>query len=135
MAYLNLDLRTNHRPPLRYAFSVACVAVALALTLQAYGFRDIGLPVFVLAIALVAWHAGPGPSVAAVALSAVCFDYFFIEPVYSFYVSRQDLPYFFTFMIWAIVVGGFAALRRRIETDPAIGLNVLRPSCLMRDPR
>lgn len=87
------------------------------LALEVYGFRDVGLPVIVLAIALVAWYAGPGPSVAAVALSTVFFDYFFTEPVYSFYVSDKDLPYFFTFMIWAVVVGGFAALRRRIETD------------------
>ena len=54
-----LDLRTNHRPLLRYAFSVACVAVALVLALEVYGFRDVGLPVIVLAIALVAWYAGP----------------------------------------------------------------------------
>ena len=110
-------MRTNHRPLLRYAFSVACVAVALVLALEVYGFRDVGLPVIVLAIALVAWYAGPGPSVAAVALSTVFFDYFFTEPVYSFYVSDKDLPYFFTFMIWAVVVGGFALARRRIETD------------------
>jgi PAS domain S-box-containing protein len=119
VAYLNLDLRRGYSPILRYGFSVGCVAVALvlALTVQFYEFRDVGLPLFVLAIALVTWHAGVGPSVVAVVLSTVCFDYFFTEPLYSFYVSGKDLPYFFTFMIWAAIVGGFATVRRRIETD------------------
>ena len=119
MAYLNLDLRTGYSPILRYGFSIGCVAIALALalTVQFYGFRDVGLPLFVIAIALVTWHAGGGPSVVAVVVSTLCFDYFFTEPLYSFYVSSRDLPYFFTFVIWAVIVGGFATVRRRIETD------------------
>ena len=119
MAHLNLDLRTGYSPILRYGFSVGCVAIALALalTVQFYGFRDVGLPLFVIAIALVTWHAGGGPCVVAVVLSTLCFDYFFTEPLYSFHVSSRDLPYFFTFMIWAVIVGGFAIVRRRIEAD------------------
>jgi PAS domain S-box-containing protein len=119
VAHLDLDLRTGYSPILRYGFSVGCVAIALALALiiQFYGFRDVGLPLFVIAIALVTWHAGGGPSVVAVVLSTLCFDYFFTEPLYSFYVSRRDLPYFLTFVIWAVIVGGFAIVRRRIETD------------------
>ena len=119
MAYLNLDLRTGYSPILRYGFSVGCVAIALALalTVQFFGFRDVGLPLFVIAIALATWHAGSGPSVVAVVLSTLCFDYFFTQPLYSFYVSSKDLPYFVTFVIWAVIVGGFAIVRRRIETD------------------
>lgn len=119
MVHLNLDLRTGYSPILRYGFSVGCVAIALALalTVQFYGFRDVGLPLFVIAIALVTWHAGSGPCVVAVVLSTLCFDYFFTEPLYSFYVSSRDLPYFFTFVIWAVIVGGFAIVRRRIEAD------------------
>jgi PAS domain S-box-containing protein len=119
VAHLNLDLRTGASPLFRYGFAVVSVAVALglALVVQNYEFRDVGVPLFVLAIALVTWHAGIGPSVLSVALSTVAFDYFFIEPLYSFYVSAKDLPYFFTFVIWAVIVGGFAAIRRRIETD------------------
>ena len=119
MAHLDLDLREGYSPILRYGFSVGCVAIALALalTVQFFGFRDVALPLFVIAIALVTWHAGGGPSVVAVILSTSCFDYFFTEPLYSFYVSREDLPYFFTFVIWAVIVGGFAIVRRRIEAD------------------
>jgi PAS domain S-box-containing protein len=119
VVHLNPDLRTGYSPILRYGFSVGCVAIALALalTVQFYGFRDVGLPLFVIAIALVTWHAGGGPCVVAVVLSTLCFDYFFTEPLYSFYVSSRDLPYFFTFVIWAVIVGGFAIVRRRIEAD------------------
>jgi len=119
VAHLNLDLRTGYSPILRYGFSVGCVAIALALalTVQFYGLRDVELPLFVIAIALVTWHAGAGPCVVAVVLSTLCFDYFFTEPLYSFYVSSRDLPYFFTFAIWAVIVGGFAIVRRRIEAD------------------
>lgn len=119
MAYLNLDLRTGYSPILRYGFSVGCVAIALALalTVQFYGFRDVELPLFVIAVALVTWHAGGGPCVVAIVLSTLCFNYFFTEPLYSFYVSSRDLPYFFTFVIWAVIVGGFAIVRRRIEAD------------------
>jgi K+-sensing histidine kinase KdpD len=119
VAQLNLDLRTGYSPILRYGFSVGCVAIALALalTVQFYGFRDVELPLFVIAIALVTWHAGGGPSVVAVVLSTLCFDYFFTEPLHSFYVSSKDLPYFLTFVIWAAIVGGFATVRRQIETD------------------
>jgi PAS domain S-box-containing protein len=117
VAHLNLDLRTGYSAILRYGFSVGCVAIALALALTVQFYRDVELPLFVIAIALVTWHAGGGPCVMAVVLSALCFDYFFTEPLYSFNVSSRDLPYFFIFVIWAVIVGGFAIVRRRIETD------------------
>jgi K+-sensing histidine kinase KdpD len=66
-----------------YGFSVVGVAIALgaALAFRRYGFRAVELPLFGLAIVLTSWHAGVGPSVLAVALSAACYDYFFTEPV------------------------------------------------------
>jgi light-regulated signal transduction histidine kinase (bacteriophytochrome) len=51
----------------------------------------------------------------AVVLSSVCFDYFFIEPLYSLDISTRDLPYFLIFIVWAGVVASFSAVRRRIE--------------------
>jgi K+-sensing histidine kinase KdpD len=114
----NLELQTGS-PVLRYGFSLVCVGVALALALAAQysGFRDVGLPLFTLAIAVVTWYAGLGPSVMTVLLSTLSFDYFFVEPLYSFVVSFQDLPYFVIFVVWAIVVASFAEVRRRIEEN------------------
>lgn len=115
----HLDLHRGVSPIQRYGFSVVCVAIALGLALasQYYQFRDVGLPLLALSIGIVTWYAGIGPSVLAVVLSAFAFNYFFTEPIYSFAVSRNDLPYFFIFVVWAVLVAGFATVRRRIEED------------------
>jgi light-regulated signal transduction histidine kinase (bacteriophytochrome) len=55
--------------------------------------------------------------VLAVVLSTACFNYFFAEPIYSFEVSREDLPYFFLFTASAAIIAWFVAVRRRIEND------------------
>src|SRR6202035_1332190 len=101
-------------PILRYGLSVVCVAIALglALTLQYYQFRDVALPVFSLAVAIATWYAGVGPSVLAILLSTMYFNYFFAEPIYSFAVSTKDLPYFLTFLAWAVLVAWFSTVSR-----------------------
>jgi K+-sensing histidine kinase KdpD len=116
LAHWNLELQS---PPIRYAFSVACVAIALggALASQYYGFRAVELPLFDLAIVVTAWYAGVGPSALAVVLSMVSFNYFFVEPIYSFTLSREELPYFFLFTVWAVIIAWFVTVRRRIESD------------------
>jgi signal transduction histidine kinase len=119
LAHWNLALQRVHSPILRYGFSAVCVAIALglALTLQYYQFRDVELPVFTLAVALVTWYAGVGPSVLAIVLATVCFNYFFAEPIYTFYVSGRDIPYFLVFVAWALIVASFSVVRRRIEEN------------------
>jgi PAS domain S-box-containing protein len=113
----NPDLHGEHSRVLRYGFSIICVAIALGLALVChyYKFREVELPLLALSIGIVTWYAGVGPSALAVALSAAGFDYFFTEPIYSFAVSPRDLPYFLVFVGWALIVAGFAAVRRRTE--------------------
>jgi light-regulated signal transduction histidine kinase (bacteriophytochrome) len=83
--------------------------------LQNYQFSRVPLPFLSLAVAIVSWYAGIGPSVLAVLLSTVGFNYFFVEPIHSFAVSTEDLPYFLTFLAWAVLVAWFSTVRRRIE--------------------
>ena len=118
LARWNLELHRSG-PAIRYGFSVVCVAVALgvALALQYFGFRGVESPVFDLAIVVTTWYAGVGPAALAVVLSTACFDYFFVEPLYSYEVSREDLAYFFVFAALAAVIAWFVAVRRRIESD------------------
>ncbi len=118
MARWNLELHRGG-PAIRHGFSVIGVAVALgaALAFQHYGFRGIELPLFDLAIVVTTWYAGAGPSALAVVLSSACFNYFFTEPLYTFEVSREDLPYFFLFAASAVIIAWFVAVRRRIEND------------------
>jgi K+-sensing histidine kinase KdpD len=119
LAYWNRELQRIHSPLLRYIFAIVSVAAALGISFAAqhYQFRDIELPVLTVAIALTTWYAGAGPSLLAVVLSSVCFDYFFIEPLYSLDISTRDLPYFLIFLAWAGVVASFSAVRRRIEDN------------------
>lgn len=118
MTRWDVELQTGS-PVLRYGFSLVGVGLALALALAAqyYGFRDVALPLFTLAIAIVTWYAGVGPSVLTVLLTTLSFDYFFVPPVYSLDVDIEDLPYFVIFVVWAVVVASFAAVRRRIEEN------------------
>src|SRR6516162_1944525 len=117
LARWNPEVHLIRSPILRYGFSVASVAVALALafTLQYYQFRDVEVPVLALSIALTTWYAGTGPSVLAIVLSAACFDYFFTEPFYTLSITSRDLPYFFIFIAWGVIIASFSAVRRRIE--------------------
>jgi light-regulated signal transduction histidine kinase (bacteriophytochrome) len=119
VAQVNLERRLGGSAILGYGFSVAVVAAALGLSLivNAYGFRDVALPLFTLAIAIVTWYAGGGPSALAVILSATAFNYFFIDPVYTLYVSVNEIPYFLIFVAWALIIAVFATVRRRAERD------------------
>jgi len=118
MAPWNLQSKMAGSRFLRYGFSLACVAIAmgLALVFRHYRFREIAPP-FNLAIAVATWYGGVGPSVLALVLSAACFDYFFSPPIYSFSISSEDLPSFFLFTAWALLIASFAGARRRIEDD------------------
>ena len=102
-----------------YGFAIFSVAIGLGLALlfQYYHFRDVDLPVLTLSVALTTWYAGAGPSVLAILLATVSFDFFFAAPIYSLAVSAKELPYFLVFIVWAIMVSTFSAVRRRIEDN------------------
>jgi K+-sensing histidine kinase KdpD len=53
--------------------------------------------------------------VVAIVLSSLCFDYFLTAPYYSLEINSGDLPYFFIFVIWGLIVAGFSAVRRQVE--------------------
>jgi len=115
----NIDLHAVRSAILRYCFSILCIGIALALSLgfQYYQFRDVEAPPFTLAVAVVTWYAGFGPSVLAILLSMALFDYFFTEPLYSFEISSREIPNFMIFIIWWALVASFAAVPRQIEAS------------------
>ena len=117
MARWNEESQRIRSPILRYGLSVFSVAIGLglALALQHYRFHDVELPVLTMSIAVTTWYAGIGPSVLAIVLAVASFNYFFTEPFYSFAVTASDLPYFFIFITWALIVAWFSAAGRRIE--------------------
>ncbi len=106
-------------PILRYALAVGSVALTLglALLLERSNFRGVEFPLFLFAIAVSVWYAGLWPGVLAVVLSSLAFNYFFTEPLYTFYVARVDLPYYVVFILFASLLAWFSTIRRRVEQE------------------
>src|ERR1700730_4142324 len=103
----------------RYGLAVLSVSVALggALFLGRFQFRDVEVPLFLFAVSVAAWYGGTGAAVLALLLSCITFDYFFVEPFHTLYISRSDLPYFIVFASFASLVSWFSAVRRRAEAQ------------------
>ena len=103
----------------RYSSAVFSVTVALgaALLLDHFGFRDATVPLFLFVAAISSWYGGPGPAALAVVLCSLAFDYFFVPPLYSFYIAAAKLPYFISFALLALLVSWLVRIRRRVEED------------------
>src|SRR5262245_33749145 len=85
----------------RYGFAVVCVAVAVGLGHLMPDSLGIVRPFFSIAIVVVTWYAGVGPSVLAVLLSVVCYDYFFTPPLYVLNLTSENLPHLLVFAGWS----------------------------------
>jgi PAS domain S-box-containing protein len=103
----------------RYGLAVFSVSVALggALLTERFHIRDLEVALFLFAVAIVSWFGGIGAAILALLLSCICFDYFFVEPLYTFLISRSDFPYFIAFASFASLITWFSVVRRRVETE------------------
>jgi len=100
-----------------YGLAVVLVATALGLALVAdlHAIEHLGFPLFLMAVSAAVWHGGPGPGALAIVLSSLCFNYFFTDPRYTFYIDASDRAYFVVFVVFAVLIGSFAARRRQVE--------------------
>ena len=82
-------------PPAMVRYAVAVVAVAGGLA-GALWLQDhlVGAPVplFLCAVMLSAWFGGLRAGLLAAALSLLAFDYYFVPPLYSLAVDRDEVP-------------------------------------------
>jgi PAS domain S-box-containing protein len=117
MAGSNLPTQFARSPVLGYGLAVTSFAIALgsALLVQHHGFRNVEVQLFLFAIAVTVWNAGIGPGILAVALTGLADAYFFTEPIYSIYITRNDLPHFIIFILFASLLTWFSAVRRSVE--------------------
>ncbi|WP_263354634.1 sensor histidine kinase [Acidicapsa acidisoli] len=117
LARPNLQLQFARSPVLRYGLAVTSFVIVLSLALlaQRYGFHNVEVPLFLFAIAVTVWYAGAGPAILAVVLSSLAFDYFFTEPRYSLYVKSSEIPYYAVYILFALLLVWFSAVRRRVE--------------------
>jgi PAS domain S-box-containing protein len=97
-------------------FSIA-IALMAGLLLTSRNFHGVEFPLFLFAIAITVWREGTGPGVFAVVLSSLAFNYFFTPPIYSLYIAPADLPYYAVFVLFALLITWFSAVRRRVERD------------------
>ncbi len=102
-----------------YGLAILSVALALAggILMGRFQIRNVELPFFLFALALTAWYGGPGPAVLALFASCITFDYFFLQPFYTLYITSADIPYFVVFTLFASLVTWFSTIRRRVEAD------------------
>jgi PAS domain S-box-containing protein len=103
----------------RYGLAVlsVCVASGVALLLRRYDISGLADPPFLFAIGIAVWYAGVGPAILAFVLSFLSLDYFFIPPLYSLYMTTEDIPHFVLFLLFASLFAWFAVVRRRVERD------------------
>ena len=93
----------------------------LAMSGALVGFRSEFAPpsaalVFVLVVLGVAILGGRWPGVTAAVLSAICFDFFFTRPYYSFVIDRHDdIEITVVLLVVALAVGELVERARRSE--------------------
>ncbi|MCW3478685.1 DUF4118 domain-containing protein [Neisseriaceae bacterium JH1-16] len=107
--------------PRRYLLAAgACVAMTLALSPLAGVLEPTNLiMLYLLAVLGVALKLGRGPAALAAVLSVASFDFFFVQPRFSFAVS--DVQYVVTFFVMLVVglVAGQLVARQRQEAAKA----------------
>jgi len=109
-----------HLPLWRYVASLLLVA---AVTLLGIPLKKVLDPtnlvmVYLLAVVLSAVYLGRGPAILASFTSVLAFDFFFINPIFTFTVS--DTQYLLTFIgllaVGLIISGSAALLRDQVDT-------------------
>jgi K+-sensing histidine kinase KdpD len=76
------------------AFCSISLAVGAALVLDRYFAREVEVPLLLFAVAVSAWYGRVAAAILALILDCLSFDYFFVQPLYAFYITASDIPYF-----------------------------------------
>ncbi|MBL8162068.1 MAG: sensor histidine kinase KdpD, partial [Anaerolineae bacterium] len=102
----------------QYVLAAGLVAAATALNLIALpliGYQAVGL-IELLAVLLIAIYIGRGPALLAAAVSAISWNFLFIEPRFTFEITRaEDVILFVLYFAIAIFTGNLTARLRTQE--------------------
>jgi two-component system sensor histidine kinase KdpD len=106
-----------------YLMALLVVAIGLGtaeLIQPLFGIENVDL-VFLTAVVAVAVRYGLWPSLFASVAASLCYNFFFLPPIYTFTITDPtNVAAFFFFMLIAILVSNVAA-RVRTQADSAIG--------------
>jgi two-component system sensor histidine kinase KdpD len=110
-----------HARPYLMALAIVALGLAGAAIIQPlFGIENVDL-VFLTAVVGVAVRYGLGPSLLASVAASLCYNFFFLPPIYTFTITDPtNIVAFFFFMLIAILVSNVAA-RVRVQADSAIG--------------
>jgi two-component system, OmpR family, sensor histidine kinase KdpD len=115
--------RVDPFDPRPYLMSLLVVGLGLGtaeLIKPRFGIENVDL-VFLTAVVVVAVRYGLLPSLFASVVASLCYNFFFLPPVYTFTITDPtNVAAFFFFMLIALLVSNVAA-RVRIQADTAIG--------------
>jgi two-component system sensor histidine kinase KdpD len=115
--------RSEPFDPKPYLMALAIVSVGLGaaeLIQPWFSIENVDL-VFLTAVVGVAVRYGLWPSLLASVAASLCYNFFFMPPVYTFTIADPtNIAAFFFFMLIAILVSNVAA-RVRTQADTAIG--------------
>ena len=99
-------------------YAIALVGAALGVTLLLQNVvSTAGFVFFYTAVVVSTWYGGRWAGTLAVILACLTVEYFFMTPLHSFGVDRQELPVFVEFAASAAVVGWFSSWRKRAEIE------------------
>lgn len=89
--------------PLRYFWAIGASLLTALLTTPLMPYFDLAniVMIFLLTVVLVAVRFGRGPAVASTVIGVAAFDFFFVQPKFSFAVS--DVQYLVTFGVMLAV--------------------------------
>src|SRR5437868_4072825 len=108
------------RPYLMALLTVAIGLAAAALIQRSIGIENVDL-VFLTAVVGVAVRYGLWPSLFASVAASLCYNFFFLPPIYTFTITDPtNIAAFFFFMLIAALVSDFS-LRLRTQADSALG--------------
>src|SRR3954453_16737794 len=123
MAMRRRDFRSEPFNPRSYLMALAIVAAGLGaakLIQPWFGIENVDL-VFLTVVVTVAVRFGLSPSLLASVADSLCYNFFFLPPVYTFTITDPtNIAAFFFFMLIAVLVSNVAA-RVRGQADAAIG--------------
>ena len=104
-----------------YLLAIMSVATALAVRLLlqrlgVVGASEMRMTLFLYAIAVSAWYLGAGPGLFAAIVSTLTYNYF-LKDSHSLRIAPDQIPFYVAFVLFAVVITRFTAVRRRVERE------------------
>src|SRR3954466_6007260 len=103
--------------PIAFLAAASSSLIATAVSWSAFGPRQLAdtVMLYLLGVVLVSLRFGYGPSLLAAVLSVLCFDFFFIPPIFTFAV--HDLSHVVTFGVMFLVALVISGLTQRVRAQ------------------